>query len=100
MKKPYLKKVSVRVGIALAFISILFIIHSCRKDLKTSALPAVTTLSSSDLSSLQAIYNKGIISGSGFATASLSSSTFPSFVHNLNVKWDKYVINNRSDNSR
>lgn len=87
-----------RLGIALALILILFIIHSCRKEIRTGTLQ--TTLSKADIGELQGIYSKGIVSGSGITVAAVGSSNFPNLVHGLNVKWDKYVVNNRIDNSQ
>jgi len=100
MKKPYLKKVSVRVGIALALISILFIVHSCRKDLSTPAQQP-TTLSQTDLTQLQAIYNAGISTNSSLLSVNSTGTTGAnSLIQNLNVNWNSYVIKNRADNSQ
>lgn len=106
MKQNYLKKFTVRLAIVVALVCAIVIIHSCRKDQREDTTPS-TTLSQTDLIQLQLAYKIGTSAGTNLSlnpgttgTSSSGSTGFPALIHNLNVQWDKYVINNRADNSR
>jgi hypothetical protein len=84
-------------------LAIAVIVHSCRKAFtanENTVAQAPKTLSQAELLTLQTIYTQRTNAIAPIGVNATGDVSGNSLIRNMNVKWDKYVINDRDDSSR
>lgn len=96
-----MKKISqTYCGLPLIILLIALVVYSCKKNVQE--IIGTTTPNNINLIRLQRLYNQYTrpTSTGKYATKSLPDTSNLNFILNLNVRWDKPYIFNRSDSNQ